>query len=156
MDGFWESHTLEPTTVLQRSRQGKHWENPSPAETNTHTMLHHRLVTMTLADKSNIVFLPRRFGFLLASLLLVSSPADGQGGFGNFIHNLFRPIMRLVQVEITLVGPNFNVLNLCVADLFNFNFNGICIRPLNNFLRPINFGLRDIFHFGPRTNAAFR
>ena len=114
VDGFWESHTLEPTTVLQRSRQGKHWENPSPAETNTYTMLHHRLMTMTLADKTDIcLFFSRRFGFLLASLLLVSltSPADGQGGFGNFIHNLFRPIMRLVQVEITLVGPNFNVLN---------------------------------------------
>jgi hypothetical protein len=66
----------------------------------------------------------RRLGFLLATLLLVSltTPADGQGGFGNFIQNLFRPIMR----------------------------------PLNNLLRPINFGLRDIFRFGPQTNAAFR
>ena len=38
----------------------------------------------------------RRLGFLLASLLLISqgSPAHGQGGFGNFIQNLFRPIMR--------------------------------------------------------------
>merc|ERR1712088_1161061 len=94
--------------VLQRSSWGKHWESTCKSSCkSSYKTLHHR-----------------RLGFLLATLLLVSlaSPAHGQGGFGNFIHNLFRPIMR----------------------------------PLNNFLRPINFGLRDIFHFGPRTNAAFR
>ena len=29
-------------------------------------------------------------------------------------------------------------------------------RPIDNFLRPISFGIRDIFRFGPQTNAAFR
>ena len=39
---------------------------------------------------------PRRLALLVGSLLLIclASPADGQGGFGNFIQNLFRPIMR--------------------------------------------------------------
>merc|ERR1711953_79519 len=30
------------------------------------------------------------------------------------------------------------------------------MRPIDNFLRPISFGIRDIFRFGPQTNAAFR
>ena len=39
---------------------------------------------------------PRRLALLVGSLLLIclASPANGQGGFGNFIQNLFRPIMR--------------------------------------------------------------
>ena len=95
VDGFWESHT-PPQSCKGRARAniGK---TQVLRRQKTYTMLHHRLMTMTLADKSNICS-SRRFGFLLASLLLVSSPADGQGGFGNFIHNLFRPIMRLVQL----------------------------------------------------------
>merc|ERR1712001_671477 len=102
--------------VLQRSSWGKHWESTCKSSCKS--------TCKSICKSSYKMLRHRRLGFLLASLLLISlgSPAHGQGGFGNFIQNLFRPIMR----------------------------------PLNNLLRPINFGLRDIFRFGPQTNAAFR
>ena len=94
----------------------------------------------------------RRLGFFLASLLLISlgSPADGQGGFGNFIQNLFRPIMRQIDTKLPLIFKSCDIFWMHVSCYL------LICRPLNNFLRPINFGLRDIFRFGPQTNAAFR
>ena len=98
----------------------------------------------------NAIF--RRLGFLLASLLLISlgSPAHGQGGFGNFIQNLFRPIMRQIDTKLPLIFKSCDIFWVHVSCYL------LICRPLNNFLRPINFGLRDIFRFGPQTNAAFR
>merc|ERR1712186_185689 len=91
--------------VLQRSRQGKHWENPSPAETkHTHNAP------------------PQEVWFPSCQPSLGLQPCRWPGGLWQLHPQPFPPDMR----------------------------------PLNNFLRPINFGLRDIFHFGPRTNAAFR
>ena len=68
-------------------------------------------------DRKVVIYISRcrRLGFLLASLLLISlaSPAHGQGGFGNFIQNLFRPIMRQTYPKFKIILKSPKTLKRC-------------------------------------------